>query len=340
MSPFVAILLLGCTDQEPKTAGTPDRSAQDDLVLPDVSGVDFPSAYQDAMSVLLDVTTSRPWAGHIATLGYRQGTCPDIYAGAPEETDIDADPGEGLSWSDYCTTSGGLTYGGHAFWSNSALAQGLVTEPAGRTTNGSRRLEGRATVGSATELLFEFSGTADDSVYVSEGYDYETWNYTTLIEATVGGTDAMADSLMSDGWRTDLYLYYSGGDADRLEARGNVYLFEGRIQDRFDSIVVDMELIGDLGRGPDDCVLEPRGYIGLRDTNAYWHDLVFLPRYEDDLTNNGFPNEPLSVCDGCGTLYIRGVKTVDVCVDFSSVFSGGLIRPPIEDFVQSLHDLP
>ena len=142
------------------------------------------------------------------------------------------------------------------------------------------------------------------------------------------------DEVVDEAWRS------VGLGADRLEARGNVYLFEGRIQDRFDSIVVDMELIGDLGRGPDDCVLEPRGYIGLRDTNAYWHDLVFLPRYEDDLTNNGFPNEPLSVCDGCGTLYIRGVKTVDVCVDFSSVFSGGLIRPPIEDFVQSLHDLP
>ena len=340
MSLLLAIWLLGCTDQEPKTAGIPDRSVQDDLVLPDITGVDFPTAYQDALTTLLDVTTTRPWNGHVGILGFRQSGCPDVYAGAPEDTDIDADPGEGLSWNDYCTTTGGLTFGGHTFWSSSALAEGLVTDPSGRTTQGSRRLEGRATVGSDTELLFEFSGTADDSLYVSEGADYETWNYTTLVDGTVGGTQAMADSLTPDGWRTDLYLYTSGGDADRLEARGNVYLFEGRLHDRFDSVVVDMELIGDVGRGPDDCVLEPRGYIGLRDTNAYWYDLVFLPRYEDDLTNNGFPNDPLSVCDGCGTLYIRGVKTEEVCVDFSSVFSDGLTRPSIEDFVQTLHVLP
>jgi len=337
---FLSSLLLGCTDQEPKTAGTPDRTAQDELVLPDVSGVDFPVAYQQAVSTLLEVTTSRPWSGHIDTLGYRQGGCPDLYAGAPLDTDIEADPGEGLSWNDYCDTPGGLTYGGHLFWNSDARAEGLVTDPAGRTTTGSRHLEGRATVGSDTELLLEFSGIADDSLYVSEGDGYETWNYTTLIEGTVGGTDAMAGTSTPDGWRTDLYLYYSGGDADRLEARGNVYLFDGQLHDRFDSVVVDMELIGEVGRGPDDCVLEPRGYIGLRDSNAYWYDLVFLPRYEDDLTNNGYPNDPLSVCDGCGTLYIRGVKTEEVCVDFSSVFSGGLSRPPIEDFVQSLHDLP
>jgi len=336
----LALLIGACADQNPQTAGTPERAPQDELVLPEYESVDFVAAFQDALTTLLDVNTSKPWAGHLASLEYREPDCPNLYAGPPEDVDIDAEPGEGIAWSDYCETSGGLSYGGYNFWESSANASGQLDDPSGRTSTGDRRLAGRATVGSDTELLFEFNGEASDSVYVSEGEGYETWTYTTLIEGTVGGSDAMADSLTPDGWRTDLYLFYSGGDADRLEARGNAYLFEGRIGDRFDSVVVDMELIGDLGRGPDDCVEEPRGYIGLRDSDAYWYDLVFLPRYEEDLTNNGYPNDPLSVCDGCGTLYIRGVKTIDVCVDFSSVFAGGLARPAIEDFVLTLHDLP
>ncbi len=338
---FIPILFaLACADQEPQTAGTPDRERQPDLELPDTAGVDFVAAYADALSSLLEVNTSKAWSGHEQSLGYRQDGCPDIYAGPPEDADIDADPGEGLSWSDFCETNGGLSYGGHVFWANNATAQGLISDPTGRVTTGDRRLDGRATVAHDDDLLFEFSGEASDSVYVSEGEGYETWTYTTLVEGTVSGSDIFAETLTPDGWRTDLYLFYSGGDADRLEARGNVYLFDGRIHDRFDSIVVDMELVGEVGRGPDDCILEPRGYIGLRDSNAYWYDLVFLPRYEDDLTNNNYPNDPLSVCDGCGTLYIRGVKTEEVCVDFSSVFAGGLTRPAIEEYVLTLHDLP
>ena len=145
MNRFLSIPLLvlvgACAEHEPQTAGTPERAPQDELVLPEYESVDFVSAFTDALTTLLDVNTSKPWAGHKASLGYRQAGCPDIYAGAPEDADIDAEPGEGMSWSDYCDTDAGLSFGGYNFWESSAVGTGLITDPSGRVTTGERRLD-------------------------------------------------------------------------------------------------------------------------------------------------------------------------------------------------------
>ena len=57
-------------------------------------------------------------------------------------------------------------------------------------------------------------------------------------------------------WRTDLYVSVTGGDEERIETRGNVYLFEEVLAGRFDSVAVDLDVIGEVGAGPDDCLLE------------------------------------------------------------------------------------
>ena len=135
--------------------------------------------------------------------------------------------------------------------------------------------------------------------------------------------------------RADQYVYVEGGDTARLESRGNLYLFEDRIADRWDSVAMDLELVGDDGAGPGDCTLEPTGWLSLRDTNAYWYDVVFLASEADTVDTSTDTS-----CDGCGTLYIRGVESGTVCPDLSAAWDGRLDPPDVADFVLSIHDLP
>ena len=137
-----------------------------------------------------------------------------------------------------------------------------------------------------------------------------------------------------------MYSYRSGGDVERLELRGNVLLFDALLQGRFDSVAADLEFVGTLGAGPEDCTAEPRGWMGLRDENAWWYDLVFLPRYDDDIIAENYANDPLSVCDGCGTLFVRGVESGEVCVDFEDLFDKDPELPDLEEFILTLHNLP
>ena len=147
------------------------------------------------------------------------------------------------------------------------------------------------------------------------------------------------DEVTPGGYRTDMYVFYSGGDADRFEARGNVYLFDGRMHTYFDSLQVEINLSGPTGAGPQACELEPNGWIGLRDQNAYWFDLVFEPRRTDDIGDPDYDNEPYTGCDGCGTLYIRGLQDREVCIDFSFLWEDGFLSPPsAQEFVMPIRN--
>ena len=88
---------------------------------------------------------------------------------------------------------------------------------------------------------------------------------------------------------------------------------------------------------PRGCALEPKGYLSIRDENAFWHDLVFQPRYEDDI-DDGYDDDPYTACDGCGTLFVRGLEQpIIVCPDLD-LFSQ-LSPPAVEDYVLSVRDL-
>jgi len=349
------LLLASCTPPDADATGSTAAGTSTSpwsTEVPDVSDLDLPRVYQDTLHALLSITTSVPFAGHETTLETRTNGCPDVWAGGVEAAGMDANTG-GLSWSDDCRTPGGLGYDGWMWWDATATGSGQVESAEGRTVEGSRTLRGNALVDQRGAARFEFKGEATDYLYrVDSRYGagtssgeatggYQRWIYRSTVDGTVSGSDLFDDDALTPrGWRSDLYVDLTGGDVDRFTARGNVYLFEPQIEGRFDSIQVDLDLPGRRGAGPDDCTLEPLGWIGLRDPDAVWYDLVFLPRFTDDLIGEPYENAELSTCDGCGTLYIRGMEAGEVCVDLSSIFAEAEESlPDIEAFVHTLHDL-
>ena len=340
---MTALLLIGLVacgpreEDEPVDQGDP----ADDLVIPDLSDIDLEAAWQDGLSLTVGVTMGPAWDGHLASLGLMQSGCPDLYAGSPNLDEVEAEPGEGLGWADACTSAGGLTFSGYAWWDIDVQSEGEADSAEGRTTTASRTLLADGSVGDDDGLLFDFDGEGTDSLYLAEAEGYERWVYSSLVEATVTGRDVFdpATSLTPDGFRTDLYLYATGGDVDTVELRGNAYFFGPVLAGRFDSVAVDLTWTGPTGAGPDDCAAEPSGYISLRDEDAFWYDLVFLPASEDDATGEDYENDPYSGCDGCGTLYVRGLPQQELCPDLSFLWDGAITRPEVEDFVLTLRDL-
>jgi hypothetical protein len=340
-----ALLTGACTQPEPEPEPIKPEPVVDELELPDITGLDIEKSFEDALALALTVTARTPFNSLANSFDRFQTGCPDVWAGVPPEEfadlDVDMDDAEGLTWSDHCENPDGGYFNGHGYWDGQIAVQGNPNTPEGITIEADRELIGDGVIGDLSGVFFEFDGEASDSLYTVEADGYNRWIYSSLVTGTVTGRDPFPEgSLAPVGWRTDLYLFKTGGDEDSLEARGNVYLFTGRMNERFDSMAMDINVIGQLGAGPDDCTQEPLGWIGLRDENAVWYDLIFLPRSEDDITGIPYPNDPLSECDGCGTLYIRGVESGEYCPDFSFLFDGTLEPPPVEEFVSSLRDLP
>ncbi|MFT7521695.1 MAG: hypothetical protein ACI9MC_003847, partial [Kiritimatiellia bacterium] len=285
------------------------------------------------------------WNGHLTTMGQRRDGCPDIFAGNPDVENIRLrTDGNGLAWKDFCEQNDGTSWGGFEYWEVDIAIDGDPTTVEGQTVEAERLLFGDGLITTETSVLYEFDGEATDGLTVVDAADgYNAWTYSSLVAGTATGSLAF-DEATSDtpgGYRTDMYRRATGGsgDGDTVEARGNLFFFEHRIQERFDSIVLDVEFRGPAGAGPDDCLKEPRGWIGVRDENAFWYDLVFEPRYDGDPTDSDYPNDPYTACDGCGTLYVRGLEqeSLEVCLDLSFLWDGVLSPPDIKEYAYTLH---
>lgn len=332
----VLLALLACTKEEE----LPDIEPPEELEIPSLEGVDLEALFVEAVQIAISADGRVPWAGHADTVARLTPGCPDVYAGTYdiESDDIDEDA-PGLSWYDYCQT-GDARFGGFQYWENAVASEEL--EDIGEISVAAERsLLGDGVVGLGDTVRFEFDGESSDAVSITEGSGYTRWTYSSLVSGTMTGTSMFpAGSETEGGWRTDMSLYYSGGDADLLEAMGNIYLFERRMQGVFDSVAIDIEFVGPTGAAPDDCSLEPRGWIGVRDENAWWYDVVFEPRYAEEGTGEDYENDPYTACDGCGTLYVRGIEQegVQVCPDLSFLWTGALAPPDPEDFALSLRD--
>jgi len=338
---FLGLSAAGCSQAE----DTDDLVLDDPVELPppDISGLDMPAAFETGFGMLTAIDLRQPWQGHRDALALRRDGCPDIFAGNPNVEDIDIDGDDGSSWLDFCEQGDGTTFGGFEYWEISVNREGDPTSSTGRTTEASRLLFGDGVVGRGEEILFEFDGEATDGLTVTEAADdYYAWSYSSNMSGTVTGSLTFSGTETPGGYRVGLTRRAAGGVDQGLEANGNVYFFEHRIQDRFDSIAVNMELIGPQAAGPEDCTQEPQGYISLRDENAFWYDLVFSPRYEGDPDDPDYPNEPYSECDGCGTLYIRGLEQDEeigeICVDLGFLWEGPLDPPNVQDFAFTLRD--
>ncbi|RME25007.1 MAG: hypothetical protein D6798_09920 [Deltaproteobacteria bacterium] len=330
MGALLLAALLSCTDV-PDAAGDTGVDLGDDaptLDLPDLSGVDMAAAYVEALSLARSLTVSTAWQGHVTSLSRARSGCPDIYVGAVEAADLDAGT-TAVTWQDYCNL-GVAAFGGWVSWDGSLQSDGEVDTPKGRTVDARRTLSGDGLVSTDAGTAFEFRGDASESVYLVEATDYQRFTWSSLVDATVTGADAFGDADAA-GWRADMYQVAAGGDAPTLELRGNAWFFDARIADRFDSIDADLS----FGADPS-CSLEPHGWISLRDTDAFWYDLVFLPLTGDDGGDHG-------KCDGCGTLYVRGVETVEygeVCPDFGDGWQRSRDDlPDLSTFVLTLREV-
>lgn len=341
MTVVFALLWLGCEKQADETADPGDPPVE--LEIPELSDVDLPALYEEALERAIAVDLRTAWAAHVATVEAGTPGCPDFYAGTydleSEEIDEDA---TGLAWYDQCT-AGSLTYGGYAYWETAIAAAGDATADTGLAVDATRTLTADGTVSSDDEVWFEFDGTATDAVSVTTAPGYQHWTYSSSVVGTLTGTLPF-DPATSDtvgGYRTDMVLDYAAGAGESLEARGNVYYFETRLAGRFDSIAMDLYFVGPDNAPPDTCTLEPQGWLSVRDGDAFWYDLVFEPRYDEDQTDENYSNDPYTSCDGCGTLYVRGVEQagMTVCPDFSFLWSGVLAPPDPAEFSLSLRDL-
>jgi hypothetical protein len=335
-----ALVVIAC-GAPPEPTG-PDLDDPVVLEPPDLTGVDLPAAFADAFRAIAAVDVRTPWKGHLAALGRAEPGCPDVYFGNPDVENIDIRTrGKGLSWMDYCQQGDGSVYSGFAYWETRVVADGDPETALGRTIDATRLLFGDGTVARGDDMLFEFVGQASDALSLSTAPDFERWTYTSRVEGTVTGALALDGGPLPGGYRTDLYRRTAGGSEESLEARGNLFLFEHRIAGRFDSLAVDLAMLGPAGAGPNDCTAEPNGWIALRDEDAFWYDLVFEPRRTGDPQDPDYDNSPYAGCDGCGTLYLRGLEqpSTEVCVDLSFLWAGGLDHPPARDFVFTLRDL-
>ncbi len=340
MKALLLIWLVGCAgDDEPLDL----RDPAPELPLPDLDGVDLDAAFADALTVALRADARTAWDGHALGLGAASPGCPDLYAGSFDLDDRDV-PDRGLSWSDHCRTPAGDTFGGYAWWEDRLLASGDAAAPAGRTVDASRALRAAGVMADVDGApWWELNGEATDSLLLTEGPDYAEWTYNSVLRGTLTGLLPFDPdtSGIPGGWRADMYLRATGGDTQTLELRGNLYLFAHRIAGRFDSVDVNLAWGEPGAQGPDACDLEPRGWIGVRDEDAAWLDVVFQPRFDDDPTGEAYADVERGPCDGCGSLYVRGIEQqgVTVCPDLSFVWDGALTHPAPHEFVLDLRTL-
>ncbi len=331
-------MLLACApeeEQEPVDVGEPAPT----LDLPDLDGIDLEATYQDALGLALTATMGPAWSGHVDSLTLARSGCPDFFAGAPDEdADIDEDAG-GLSWADYCETDGGLFYAGWAWWTSDIAFSGEVDGEEGSAFEASRELVGDGVVGDDAGEIFAWEGEASDAVSSEETASYARWTWSSTVAGTLQGSSLFASSQAPEGWRADMSLYATGGDSQSVDIVGDVFFFTPVLQDRFDSVGLNLSWTPADQTAPDACALEPTGYISVRDDDAYWYDLVFQPAEDDDVTGEGYEDDPYLACDGCGTLYVRGIaQDITVCPEFSALWEA-VTPPEAEDYILTLRDL-
>ena len=343
LSLFLGMMVAcGGKDTSSTTTDTGPTEVENAFPLPDdLDTIAWASVYRDAVNLMVTVNTQAPFDAHKASMALREAGCPDFYTGEVTVGLETAGDEDGVLWYDDCQLFDGRYFDGWLWWETDVVEDGDPTTIDGRTSDAYRRLEGDAIVGTADGVQLEFDGVATDTFYRLQAEGYERYTYSSSVRGTVTGDAPFPEgSITPRGYRTDLFMYTTGGDVDLFQARGNVYMFEAQLQGRFDSIEVDMSLVGPTGAAPGDCIQEPLGWIGVRDPDALWYDVVFQPRSEEDIIGEPYVNDDLSLCDGCGRLYVQGIEQVgvDVCVDFSFLFESFPL-PDADDYVLPIHSL-
>jgi len=313
---LAALALGGCSaEEEPTASGDPSVAPIEDPVLE--------AALQDATIFGLTADLTAPWRGLAAVNARGDGACPAAWDGEPSGTDLQGTGavGAGRSWTGSCT-AGNIDYRGYMYW-ESAFTGDLAAGAA-------RMLIGDSSVLEGDTILYEFNGNARDRYTESTTWDgLSVWEVELEVSATVTGTlvYGAGGTPGPGGLQEDLFVYYTGGDEQTMEAYGNVYLYDDMVRG-FDSVFLDIEMDG-RGADPETCTLEPRGTVGLRDSDANWYYVQFAPKYNSTLD---YEPQPYSTCDGCGTAYFNGFEQPSLlCPDFDAVWDA-LVPPSADEF--------
>ena len=336
VAPLATVALLGmsaCKEEAPaeETAASYHDTGRQ-LPLPDTDPALVAQGLDAAWARALELHVGVPWALQEATLDTRTAGCPDLYLGAPLDEDRAEEGGQ--HWLDSCTPEGAPHYRGQLWWDTSLEATGSAEEAAGQQLSARRSLAGTASVAEeeadGSEVLrFSFDGAAEDQWTAITVGEQTRFTWTSQLAGSVGGS--LVDEGPAGGrFRTDTYRYVSGPDTPTLELRTETYLYEPVLAGAFDSFGAELSWAGEGAAGPEDCALEPRGWIGVRDPEAYWFDLRFLP-LDGDI-------DP-AACDGCGELFVRGIEEVSlgqVCPTWSWE---GLQPPDIREVRWTLRSL-
>lgn len=309
------------------------------LEIPDLSDVDLETAYADALALALSTNMIPVWGGHIASLDLAHSGCPDFFAGSPDG-DLDIDEDSGVAWSDHCETSGGLFYSGWAWWDGSVATDDSVDGEEGQAIEATRTLDADATVGDDDGEIYAWEGEAADALSQESTEGWSRWTWSSTVTGTLAGRVLFDGTDTPDGWRADLYLYATGGDdGSSVEITGDIYYFDPVLQQRFDSVSLNLSWTPPDQVAPGACAEEPVGYLSVRDSDAFWYDLVFQPSDSDDVTGEGYPDDPYLACDGCGSLYVRGIaQDITVCPDLSPLWEE-VAPPEAADYILTLRDL-
>jgi hypothetical protein len=294
------VCALGCAEEaEPE----PDAPALDVPVVEDL-----PGSFAAALALAAAPPIDAAWAGLTEGLARGTNTCPDVWLDPP-------DAGPGFGWKDRCAT-GGTSFVGSVAWSSDAERFGDVSTAEGRTSLGERSLDGAASVETDDGLLWAFDGQASEVVTHTDAVSYTQWTWSTRLRGTVRGAVLGQDP--ESGLRADLSAFATGGASWSLEVAGDLHLLDGLLAAQFDSVALDLRIAGE---GPE-CTEEPSGWIGLRLPDATWFDAVFQPRDEPEPGDAPYANDPYGGCEGCATLYVRGLEQGEVCLDFSFLLEG------------------
>ena len=129
------------------------------------------------------------------------------------------------------------------------------------------------------------------------------------------GTDWLNGSLQPNFDVTAIYVPEitpdtpTGIDARQVAINGALSGLAGAVETvAFEGVILTEEAVGSA------CDLEPSGTVSVRAADGNWYDVVF-----DSPEEVGEPMLGDGLCDGCGTLWFRGLQLDGVCVDFGAL---------------------
>lgn len=323
------LLLLGC-EQPPADTGGPDPDGvtePDSLDMPELTQEELEALVADGLALALSMNGQAPWLGLGSALERAEPGCPDVYAG--DLPSFTASETGGWGWEDACTGAAGARFDGYLWWLSQITVNGVLGgSPPGRAL-ARRVLTGEGAVSEGAEVRYVFEGNQDETLDMEVGREDVKWTYSGEFDVSTWGSDAFAETDPTpNGWRAAGSITTHGGDLWDFSLAMEAYFFGTVLDGRMDALSADLDWSLDPeGEG---CDAEPFGSLSLRLADGTWLDMAYLEAGGNSMSPD---------CDGCATLYVRGLEAGQVCPELGWIWDGRLAPPPLTDWVLSARDV-